>query len=349
MAMASSTRAFMATKTFQDARVPLVEKRKSPRRRRVRGASHRATQDASRRSTDVEAQVRVSPKDGASWNRRTWMHASLVAWCVGCHVWATESVAEELTTKQMEEETPTCQVKRVFVAGSTGQSGQRIVRQLQQRGIQVRAGARNVKKANQILSNATEGGAGVEVVQADVTWDVERLRQAIGEVDAVVCATGFRPSPDINGVFKVENLGTKNLVDASKAAGVCKFVLISSLLTNAPAVGQKDNPNYKFLNYFGGVLDQKKQAEDCLRASGLNYTIVRAGGLTNDPSYSSGLYVSPEDTLFGLEQEPGREICRDLLASICIEALFQNKATNKVVEVVATGNADPPKQKWFDV
>lgn len=277
------------------------------------------------------------------------MHASLLACCAACQAWPKEGKAEVSEPDREGAEPPTCHVRRVFVAGSTGQSGQRIVRQLHDRGIHVRAGARNVKKATNMLSSTTAGGAKVEVVEADVTWEVERLRQAIGEVDAVVCATGFRPSPDLNGVFKVENLGTKNLVDASKAAGACKFVLISSLLTNAQAVGQKDNPNYKFLNYFGGVLDQKKAAEDYLRASGLNYTIVRAGGLTNDPSYASGLYVSPEDTLFGLEQEPGREICRDLVASICIEALFQDKATNKVVEVVATGGTDPPRQKWFDV
>lgn len=51
--------------------------------------------------------------------------------------------------------------------------------------------------------------------------------------------------------------GTINLIDAAKAKGVKAFVLQTSLLTNAAAVGQKDNPNYKFLNLFGGVLDRK--------------------------------------------------------------------------------------------
>lgn len=46
--------------------------------------------------------------------------------------------------------------------------------------------------------------------------------------------------------------GTINLVDASKKAGVRRFVLVTSLLTNAREVGQADNPNFKFLNLFGG-------------------------------------------------------------------------------------------------
>jgi hypothetical protein len=62
------------------------------------------------------------------------------------------------------------------------------------------------------------------------------------------------------------------------------MILLSSLLTNAPAVGQRDNPNYKFLNLLGGVLDHKLVAEKYLRQSGLDWTVVRPGGLSNEPA-----------------------------------------------------------------
>lgn len=53
-------------------------------------------------------------------------------------------------------------------------------------------------------------------------------------------------------------------------------------------------------------------AERYLRSSGLQYTIVRPGGLSNDPPSAKGnLFVSGEDTLFGLESDPGRAISRD--------------------------------------
>lgn len=48
------------------------------------------------------------------------------------------------------------------------------------------------------------------------------------------------------------------------------------------------------------VLDNKLEAEKVLRSSGLDWTIVRPGGLSNEAAQNLGnLYVSREDTLFG--------------------------------------------------
>ena len=57
--------------------------------------------------------------------------------------------------------------------------------------------------------------------------------------------------------------GTLHLVDAAKKAGVKKFVLMSSLLTNGREAGQGTNPNFIVLNLFGGVLDQKLKVGRC--------------------------------------------------------------------------------------
>lgn len=83
--------------------------------------------------------------------------------------------------------------------------------------------------------------------------------------------------------MQIDNFGTVNLVDACGKCGVNRFVLISSILVNGAAMGQLLNPAYIFLNVFGLTLVAKLQAEKYIRKSGINYTIIRPGGLKNDP------------------------------------------------------------------
>jgi nucleoside-diphosphate-sugar epimerase len=78
--------------------------------------------------------------------------------------------------------------------------------------------------------------------------------------EAVICAIGGGAiTPFDKRAKEVDNKGTRNLVDAAKLAKVKSFVYVSSLLTNAKAVGQEKNPNYTVLQLFGGVLEEKLQ------------------------------------------------------------------------------------------
>ena len=65
------------------------------------------------------------------------------------------------------------------------------------------------------------------------------------------------------------------LIDAAKQAGVQRFVLQTSLLTNGAAIGQGLNPVYIFLNLATGALSKKLETELYVKQSGLDYTIVR--------------------------------------------------------------------------
>lgn len=236
----------------------------------------------------------------------------------------------------------------VLVVGATGNTGRRVVAQLRAKGIAVRAASRDPKKMRSLGLEAS----GAELVQMDVL-DVDSIANAMAGVTAVVCCTGFTPSLNFkkDNPAKVDHVGTDNLVAAAvENKNVKKFVLVTSLLTNAKAAGQADNDNYKFLNALGGVLDEKLAAELNLRKSGLDYTIVRPGGLSNEPEATvGGLIVRGEDTTFGLPDDLGREISRDTVASVCVEALFQNNASNKVVEIVASPNVAATKpETWFN-
>ncbi|KAE9462041.1 hypothetical protein C3L33_06079, partial [Rhododendron williamsianum] len=225
--------------------------------------------------------------------------------------------------------------KKVFVAGATGNTGKRIVQQLLAKGFAVKAGVRDVDKAKTSFS---EGNPDLQFVKADVTEGSTKLAEAIGgDTDAVICATGFRRSLNLLTPWKVDNLGTVNLVEACRNLGVKRFVHVSSILVNGAAMGQLLNPAYIFLNVFGLVLVAKLQAEKHIRKSGINYTIVRPGGLKNDPP-NGNIVMEPEDTLYD------GSISRDQVAEVAVEALVHPEADYKVVEIVA--RADAPKKTF---
>lgn len=213
---------------------------------------------------------------------------------------------------------------KAFVAGATGETGRRIVRELVERGIPVRALVRDLATAQAILP------ASVELVVGDVLKPAV-LKEAIADSTVLLCATGARPSFDFTGPFLVDYQGTKNLVDVAKAKGIQQFVLVSSL-----CVSQFFHP----LNLFWLVLYWKKQAENYLAQSGLNYTIVRPGGLKNEDN-TQAIVMSAADSLFE------GSIPRTKVAQVSVESLFQPAARNKIVEIVS--RADAPSLGWEEL
>lgn len=205
---------------------------------------------------------------------------------------------------------------KAFVVGATGQTGRRIVKELVKRNIPVRALVRNLETAREILPPEAE------LVVGDVLKP-ESLAAAIGDSTVLLSATGAAPSFDPTGPYKVDYEGTKNLVDLAKTKGIEHFVMVSSL-----CVSQLFHP----LNLFWLILVWKKRAEKYLQSSGLTYTIVRPGGLKNEEN-SDPVVLSSADTLFD------GSIPRTKVAQVCVEALFQPQAQNKIVEVVAKAEA----------
>jgi hypothetical protein len=58
--------------------------------------------------------------------------------------------------------------------------------------------------------------------------------------------------------------------------------------------------------------------------------------------------VRPEDTLFGLDSDPGRQVSRDDVAAVAVAALMQAGADNRVVEIVASPDAPQlTAEQWF--
>jgi uncharacterized protein YbjT (DUF2867 family) len=201
---------------------------------------------------------------------------------------------------------------KIIVAGATGETGRRIVQELVNRQIAVRALVRDEAIAKTILPS------GPEIVVGDVLKP-DSLQQALRDCTVVICATGAKPSFDPTGPYKVDFEGTKNLVNAAKQQGIEHFVLVTSLCTS-----QFFHP----LNLFWLILVWKQQAEQYLKNSGLTYTIVRPGGLKNEDD-DRGVLIRPADTLFD------GSIPRTKVAQVCVEALFQPNARNQILEIIA--------------
>ncbi|MBA4447265.1 SDR family oxidoreductase [Cylindrospermopsis raciborskii CS-506_D] len=201
---------------------------------------------------------------------------------------------------------------KAFVAGATGQTGQRIVEELVSRNIPVRALVRDEQKARNLLPSQ------VELIVGDILQP-ETLVAALGDSTVVLCATGARPSFDPTGPYQVDFQGTKNLVKAAQDRKIQHFVLVSSL-----CVSQLFHP----LNLFWLILVWKKQAEEFIRKSGITYTIVRPGGLKNDDNSDEVIMQGP-DTLFE------GSISRKKVARVCVESLFEKARWNQIMEIIA--------------
>ncbi len=210
---------------------------------------------------------------------------------------------------------------KAFVAGATGETGRRIVKELIARNIPVRAMVRDLEQARAVLPESAQ------LVIGDVLKP-ETLSEAIGDSTVILCATGAKPSFDPTSPYKVDYEGTKNLVDAAKTKGIEHFVFVSSLCTSKL---------FHPLNLFWLILVWKKQAEEYIQKSGLVYTIVRPGGLKNEDNTNS-IVMSSADTLFD------GSIPRTKVAQVCVEALSQPASHNKIVEIVAKEEA--PQQSF---
>ena len=140
------------------------------------------------------------------------------------------------------------------VTGATGFVGQAVLDRALVAGVAVRALARKPQAPR----------AGVEWVTGDLD-DAAALAALVQGTEAVLHIAGVVNAPDPTA-FEAGNVkGTLNVIEASLAAGVQRFVHVSSLSAREPD-----------LSAYGA---SKARAEKLVRASGLDWTIVRPPGI----------------------------------------------------------------------
>lgn len=170
--------------------------------------------------------------------------------------------------------------RRILVVGGTGGTGAVLVRLLAQEDHAVRVLARRPDEARRGLPEA------VGVVGGDLR-DPAALDAALTGIDTVVHTAGTR---SILGARRHEELvvdGTADLLHAARRRSASAVVFMSSMgVTRGSVLGDA-------LNLVkGGALVHKRNAEELVRRSGLDYLILRAAVLTDRGSHPERLTLS---------------------------------------------------------
>lgn len=194
---------------------------------------------------------------------------------------------------------------KVLLIGATGPTGRQVLARAAARGIALRSLARNPEAL------ADVGDAG-EVVRGDVT-DRASIESALIGVDAIVSVLGSKPG---SGPHDLLTRGTQNIIDAAIAQGVRRLVVVTGM-----GAGDSRGHGGFFCDrvllplLLKDVYADKDRQEEAVRASHLDWTIVRPGFLTN--GVHTGVYRAIGDLAEGTRL---RKISRADVADYLLDA-----------------------------
>jgi uncharacterized protein YbjT (DUF2867 family) len=200
----------------------------------------------------------------------------------------------------------------VAIAGGHGQIALRLSRILSGRGDDVRSLIRNPDHAEDVRS------AGGDPVVCDLEQaDEQEIADAVSGADAVVFAAGAGPGSGAQRKGTMDLGGAVKLIGAATRAGIRRYVMVSSVNADPNAPGD---------DVFSVYLRAKGEADAELAASGLDYTIVRPGRLTNEPG--SGRVRLGDDVGSG-------EVSRDDVAAVLAAVLHEPDTVGRTFELIS--------------
>jgi len=204
----------------------------------------------------------------------------------------------------------------VAIAGGHGKIGRRLGRVLVDRGDDVRGLVRNPDHAVDLEAD------GVHAVVCDLeSAGADEIAGAIAGADAVVFAAGAGSGSGAKRKWTVDRDGAVKLLQAARAVGARRYVIVSSVGAESPPSGD---------DVFEVYLRAKAEADQAVMASDRAWTVVRPGRLTDDPGAGR---VRVDSTPFR------GSVSRDDVAAVLAVVLNAPESEGKVVYV---GGGDDP-------
>jgi uncharacterized protein YbjT (DUF2867 family) len=197
----------------------------------------------------------------------------------------------------------------VVVAGGHGQIALRLLGLLAGRGDRARGLIRNPAHAADLEA------AGAEAVVCDMEAE-DDLGPFVAGAGAVVFAAGAGPGSGAERKRTVDLGAALKLVDAARAAGIRRYVMVSAIGSGRPE---------RWSEVMRPYYEAKTEADERLAAAGLDHTIVRPGSLTDGPGTSR---VS-----IGEDLGSGR-IARADVASVLAAVLVTDSTIGKAFDVL---------------
>ena len=210
----------------------------------------------------------------------------------------------------------------VVIAGGHGKIALRLTARLAARADMVTSLVRNPDHR----ADVEQAGGRPVVVDLEATT-VDDLAPILRGADAVVFAAGAGPGSGAARKDTVDRAAAVLLAEAARAAGVHRYLLVSS-------TGVDDPPRPGTDEVWAAYLAAKKAAEEAVRASALAWTILRPGALTDDPGTGRVLLAPPP--------VPRAEVTRDDTAAVLV-ALIDTPATAGQVLELRAGDTDVDK------
>ncbi len=191
-------------------------------------------------------------------------------------------------------------MKNIIIAGSTGYLGLYIVKALKDRNASFKAITRNKSKLRQLALSPSE------IIEAEVTQP-DTLKGKLDGSDVVISTVGITRQKDGLTYMDVDYLANMNLLNEALKAGAKKFIYISVL----------NGEKMKHLK----IVEAKEKFVDALKASGIDYSVIRPNGFFSDMRDFLNMAKSGKVYLFGDGQYKLNPIHGQDLAKVILDLI----------------------------